>query len=115
MQSEKGKEEVQQRLPKYRGLADLKAFVIAQINKRAYPGAVQTRAGTAVKGTLYKADESKLYFKLPYGEIPVPWQNIPPAQLATIFQWYINAAAADAQKEQLIASLRTFREELKVN
>lgn len=115
MHSEKGKEEAAQKLARYQGLAGLKAFTVAEINRKPYKGGViSTRTGGEVKGTLYKADDDKLYFKIAYGDIPQLWRNIPPVEVAKIFRGCI-ANVADAEKKaKLETALAAFKEELKV-
>jgi serine/threonine protein kinase len=116
MQTEEGKKDAQQRLDRYQPLADLKAFAVAAINQKPWTGgSVSTRTGGEIKGTLYKADEDKLYFKIAYGEIPQQWRNLAPAQVARIFQVCIAGVTDADQKAKLEAGLGTFREELKVN
>jgi hypothetical protein len=115
MQTEKGKQEAEQKQARYQTLSDLKAFAISSLNQKPYAGgAVITRAGSEVKGTLYKADAEKLYFKIPYGELPQSWRSIPPVEVAKIFQSCIKGVTDSEQKAKLEAALATFREELKV-
>jgi hypothetical protein len=116
MQTEQGKQDAQKRLDRYQALADLKAFAVTTINQKPWAGGtVSTRAGGEVKGTLYKADEDKLYFKIAYGEIPQQWRNLAPGQVAKIFQICLAGVKDADQKAKLEAALGTFREELKVN
>jgi len=116
MQTDQGKEEAQQRYSRYQGLSELKRFAIEQINQKSWTGgAVSTRTGGEVKGTLYKADDEKLYFKIAYGDIPQTWRNLAPAEVARIFQVCIASVSDQEQKAKLEAGLATFREELKVN
>jgi hypothetical protein len=116
MQTDKGKEEASQKLARYQGLADLKAFAIAEINQKPYKGgAISTRTGGEVKGTLYKADDDKLYFKIAYGDIPQLWRNIPPGEVVKIFTACIANVTDEDKKAKLEASLTAFKEELKMN
>lgn len=115
MQSEQGKQEATARVTRYRSYADLKSAVIAEINQKPWRGpAIMSRSGTAVQGTLAKADEDKLSFKLAYGEIPLQWRQLPPAEVLKIFAWYVNQVADQSKKAALAASLQALREELKV-
>ena len=62
-----------------------------------------------------KADEEKLYFKIPYGEIPQHWRNLAPGQVVKVFEACLSGVTDPEQKTKLEAALATFREELKVN
>ena len=115
MQTDAGKQEAERKQTRYQELADLKSFAVSQINQKPYTaGAVVTRAGTEVKGTLFKADAEKLYFKIPYGEIPQAWRNIPPAEVAKIFESYVRSVTEVEQKAKLESALANFRQELKL-
>lgn len=86
---------VAQRINTAKQLVDFKTQLIADIAFAPYPhGDLVTRAKVTLAGKLAKATDADLTFTTDYGEVAVPWGDLPPAEVVRLAKFYAAERAA---------------------
>lgn len=99
--TDKAKQELRRLQAGHQPLADFKKTLIANISSIEYKGnpIVNRQSGRSM-GIPTKADEQKIYFTSPYGEIGTVWVSLPRDQIASLAGWYLKEKEkASASKE----------------
>src|SRR5207237_10187453 len=69
--------------------------LIDDLNRAHYNGAISDVAGVQYTG-IVRATADTLVMKVPYGELGLPWNRVPPATLLRISMSFIDSKSADA-------------------
>jgi hypothetical protein len=89
-----GKQALEERLTVVRLIADVKSQLIADLAKRPYErGDLQTRARTALTGTLSGVVDDELMFITRFGTVTVNWSDMAPTSLARVGEFYATVFA----------------------
>jgi hypothetical protein len=73
---------------KAKWLTQFKGQLIVDINARGYPEPISKRTGVAMPGGVKKASAAQCEIQTPYGWIPVPWADLPPAMLFKMAEYF---------------------------
>lgn len=98
-----------QRATRAKTLAEFKTQLIADLNAQPYTrGDVATGAKTRLAGALSKATDAELTSQTQYGELTLPWSDLPPASVLQLAFYYVGASKeADdlkARRQKLITA-----------
>jgi len=103
---------VTQRLVTAKTLVDFKTQLATDIALQPYTkGDLQTGTKTTLAGTIAQANDTELTAKTQYGDLTVPWSDLPPATLLQLARFYATAAAdavdTKSRRSKLISTFAT--------
>jgi hypothetical protein len=81
-------------LKKLQWLVKFKVALIADINAQGYPQPVSKRSGPPIAGGTRRADKSQIQVQVPYGVVPVPWNEIAPASVMGMADYFTKKTTA---------------------
>ena len=103
LKTDAGRQALEPRLAAARWLNEFKTKLAADFSRQPYArGDLQSRTQVPLSEKLMRASDTDLVFAAKYGEIIIPWTDLPPAELVKLAAFY-SAAAARTEKPDALA------------